>query len=128
MRVEPLPKKHRAISLTPLVDVIFLLLLFFMLSSTFTQFGQVEIGAPAAAGGSKALLKAILTVEPDRLRLNGTVVAQDDLAAKVSALTESGNDNLLVYIQGSSSTQRLVTVMSDLKSVSGLNVTVTGPK
>ncbi|MFN3133465.1 ExbD/TolR family protein [Roseibium sp.] len=128
MRVEPLPKKHRAISLTPLVDVIFLLLLFFMLSSTFTQFGQLEIGAPAAAGGSKALPKAILTVEPDRLRLNGTVVAQDDLAAEVSALTETGNDNLLVYIQGSSSTQRLVTVMLDLKSVSGLNATVAGPK
>jgi biopolymer transport protein ExbD len=63
MRVEPLPKKHRAISLTPLVDVIFLLLLFFMLSSTFTQFGQVEIGAPAAAGGSETLPKAILMVE-----------------------------------------------------------------
>jgi biopolymer transport protein ExbD len=128
MRVEPLPKKHRAISLTPLVDVIFLLLLFFMLSSTFTQFGQVEIGAPAAAGGSKALPKAILMVEPDRLRLNGKTIAPVDLAAEVSALAEKDNNSLLVYIKGSSSTQRLVTVMSDLRSVSGLNVTVAGPK
>ena len=128
MRVEPLPKKHRAISLTPLVDMIFLLLLFFMLSSTFTQFGQVEIGAPAAAGGSETLPKAILMVEPDRLRLNGKTIAPADLAAEVSTLAERDNNSLLVYINGSSSTQRLVTVMSDLKSVSGLNVTVAGPK
>jgi biopolymer transport protein ExbD len=128
MRVEPLPKKHRAISLTPLVDVIFLLLLFFMLSSTFTQFGQVEIGAPAAAGGSETLPKAILMVEPDRLRLNGKTIASADLAAEVSALAERDNNSLLVYIKRSSSTQRLVMVMSDLKSVSGLNVTVAGPK
>ena len=128
MRVEPLPKKHRAISLTPLVDVIFLLLLFFMLSSTFTQFGQVEIGAPAVGGGSEALPKAILMVDPDRLRLNGRTIAQDNLATEVATLIETGNDSILVYIQGSSSTQLLVTVMSELKTVPGLTVTVAGPK
>ena len=38
--------------MTSLIDVIFLLLLFFMLSSTFSRFAEVEISA--AAGGAAA--------------------------------------------------------------------------
>ena len=34
------PARRRRLPLTPLIDVIFLLLLFFMLSSTFTRFSD----------------------------------------------------------------------------------------
>ena len=36
-------RKRKPLSLTSLIDVIFLLLLFFMLTSTFTRFARVEI-------------------------------------------------------------------------------------
>ncbi|THK40217.1 hypothetical protein E8Q33_15080, partial [Methylophaga sp. SB9B] len=41
----PLAAKRRLISLTPLIDVVFILLLFFMLSSGFTQWRQMDITA-----------------------------------------------------------------------------------
>ncbi len=41
----PLTAKRRLISLTPLIDVVFILLLFFMLSSGFTQWRQMDITA-----------------------------------------------------------------------------------
>ncbi len=38
-------RTHRRISLTPLIDVVFLLLVFFMLSSSFIRWRQVDLHA-----------------------------------------------------------------------------------
>ena len=37
------------ITLTPLIDVVFLLLIFFMVSTTFSQYSQLEIELPEAS-------------------------------------------------------------------------------
>ncbi|MDP0506623.1 MAG: biopolymer transporter ExbD [Fusobacterium sp. JB019] len=37
-----------AIDLTPLIDVVFLLLIFFMVSTTFDKYGQIDIEVPTA--------------------------------------------------------------------------------
>ena len=44
---QPLAAKRRVISLTPLIDVVYILLLFFMLSSGFTHWRQLDITAPS---------------------------------------------------------------------------------
>jgi len=119
-------RRARPISLTPLVDIIFLLLLFFMLSSTFTKFGHLEIGAPAGAVGTGALPKALLTVSGESLRLNGDMIEMDALAGEGQRLVrETGADSLLVLIRGEGpTTQQLVQVLDTLKTVDGLTVTV----
>lgn len=46
-------QKSKKVSLTPLIDVVFLLLVFFMLSSTFLKFITIPIaGGKATAGNS----------------------------------------------------------------------------
>ncbi|MTI00175.1 biopolymer transporter ExbD [Roseibium sp. RKSG952] len=124
MHINRPQRRARPISLTPLVDVIFLLLLFFMLSSTFTRFGEVEIGAPGGGGGTGAVPKALLLVEGDALRLNGNAVEPDRLHGEAEALTARDIDSLLVLVRGETTTQQLVTVLSDLKSVENLSVTL----
>ena len=52
MRVDTPRFARRRLGLTPLIDVIFLLLLFFMLSSTFSRFSQVPVEGGAAGGGT----------------------------------------------------------------------------
>ncbi|KZM51945.1 biopolymer transporter ExbD [Labrenzia sp. OB1] len=126
MRVDRPVRKQKPISLTPLVDVIFLLLLFFMLSSTFTTFGQVEIGAPAGAGGSGAAPKALLVLQDDRLLLNGSEIGSENLEDEARMLVERDIDSLLVLVRGSTTTQELVTVVSRLKAIPELGVTVAG--
>lgn len=37
-----------AIDLTPLIDVVFLLLIFFMVTTTFDKYGQIDIEVPTA--------------------------------------------------------------------------------
>ena len=46
MQLEAFPgKKRRGISLTPLIDVVFILLLFFMLSSNFMHWRQITLSS-----------------------------------------------------------------------------------
>ena len=42
-----------SVNLTPLIDVVFLLLIFFMVSTTFTKETQLEIDLPGANGNAQ---------------------------------------------------------------------------
>jgi biopolymer transport protein ExbD len=124
MHIERPASVRRPISLTPLVDVIFLLLLFFMLSSTFTNFGQVEFGAPASGGGAGPAPDALVVVEPGTLRLNGRSVDPENLKAEAAQLLQRNAKTVLLLARGEATTQDLVSALSTLKSVPELTVIV----
>ncbi|BAQ70222.1 biopolymer transporter ExbD [Rhodovulum sulfidophilum] len=118
--------RRRRLSLTPLVDVIFLLLLFFMLSSTFTRFAEVDLVA-AGQGGAPAAPDArplFLQLEPDRLRLNGRELALDGLVEGLDPV-EPGQV-VLVALRGAVTAQRLTDLLVALRAIPGLGVTVLG--
>jgi biopolymer transport protein ExbD len=46
--------RRARISITPLIDVVFILLLFFMLSSSFMQWRQLDLPMPTAGSASDA--------------------------------------------------------------------------
>ena len=72
MRIEAALRRRRPLSLTSLIDVIFLLLLFFMLSSTFTRFASVEItGGPASATASSTPPDVMIRLEEGQWTVNG---------------------------------------------------------
>ena len=79
------PRRSRAsISLTPLIDVVFILLVFFMLASRFHHWRAIHLGithSGAGIGGmeGKALL---LKVGRDRLYLDGEVVSLEQLGIR----------------------------------------------
>lgn len=106
--------------MTPLVDVIFLLLLFFMLSSTFSTFGEITLDqATAAAGTPEAPLERFFVqLGPNSLTLNGSATTLGDLE---SAL-ETGQ--VLVSLDTETSAQRLVDLLVRLRGRDGLSVTV----
>ena len=43
--------RRKGISLTPLIDVVFILLMFFMLTFTFTRWKAVDLRFPVAGSG-----------------------------------------------------------------------------
>ncbi len=111
---------RRSVSLTPLIDVIFLLLLFFMLSSTFSKHGEIEL-RQAAAGGAPSeppLELSFVQLGADRLTLNGAPVSLEDLRTR----PEKGQ--VLVSLDKDVSSQRLVDVLVQLRGRDGLDVTV----
>jgi biopolymer transport protein ExbD len=49
MNLRPRPQEYPEVSLTPLIDVVLLLLIFFMISTTFTRESRLEISLPEAS-------------------------------------------------------------------------------
>lgn len=84
MRLErPAQPRRRLIGLTPLIDVVFILLLFFMLASTLTRPQAVPLAAPHSEPARHDRQPALLLrIQADgRLDLNGEPVAADALPA-----------------------------------------------
>jgi biopolymer transport protein ExbD len=84
--------RNSGISITPLIDVVFILLLFFMLSSTFSRTHQIEVKA-ASEGGAQAQLgeaKRLLLQDNNAVLLDGKRYRVDstDLLAQLALLGE----------------------------------------
>lgn len=56
-------KRELTINLTPLIDVVFLLLIFFMVSTSFTRETQIELELPKATG-------ELLDIKPEMLEIS----------------------------------------------------------
>ncbi|MHC5653984.1 ExbD/TolR family protein [Stappia sp. ICDLI1TA098] len=125
MRIDlPRPSRRR-LSLTSLIDVIFLLLLFFMLSSTFTRFASVEIAAPGGGGGTAPRPKIFATVDAEGLAINGERFADAEaVRAKIEQLAESGGDTALLVPKEGARAQDLVTALERLRAGDRLKVVV----
>ncbi|MEM1134129.1 MAG: biopolymer transporter ExbD [Pseudomonadota bacterium] len=117
-------KRRRTLSITSLIDVIFLLLLFFMLASTFQQFSELEVGGVSASGGSAEASKAesfSLIVGPSQLTLDGAAMADAQLVRRLSVASDKPKKLNLQVASGVSS-QRLIDIMVLLEPISDLNV------
>ena len=117
MRIDEPRRISRPIPLTPLIDVVFLLLMFFMLSTTFSKFGQFGMGraadqvpAPDAQGGAEAGVIVDVAHGPV-VRVNGARVEVKDLVAKLNAFYALGVRNGIVRPVGEADVQDLVTVL-----------------
>ncbi|MEZ4323024.1 MAG: biopolymer transporter ExbD [Myxococcota bacterium] len=61
-------KKHerKDLDISPLIDVVFILLIFFMVSTTFVKDTQLDLERPSAASGKKASTAALRVVLDQR--------------------------------------------------------------
>lgn len=73
-------------SLTPMIDVVFLLLVFFMLAAQFGADRAVPVAAAAGGEGTYEGAPRLVGVEAAGLTLNGRPVAAEALVAELGAL------------------------------------------
>lgn len=79
-------RRRALIGLTPLIDVVFILLVFFMLASSFLDWRAIDLNAPAEAKARGSMTGALLVeVRTDGLRLAGETVSIDTLTDRVGA-------------------------------------------
>lgn len=94
--------RHRAvISLTPLIDVVFILLVFFMLASSFADRSAVRLNI--AAGGAPATsIEGALVVEltAGGYRIAGVALDEAGLAARVTSLLADHPDQRMLVRPG----------------------------
>ncbi|WP_417699126.1 ExbD/TolR family protein [Pseudophaeobacter sp.] len=113
------PRAKKRLSLAPMIDVVFLLLVFFMLAS---QFGRDRI-VPLAMGGAGDAYQGpprLVQIASDGLRLNGTPIAADALAARIAPLTQKMSDAIILQPDSSASLQQLMDAAA-LLTAAGFN-------
>ena len=108
--------------MTSLIDVIFLLLLFFMLSSTFSKFTEVEIAAAAGGDGFPEAAPVFVQLFPNHVTVNGEQRPLDQLGMTPSDHPQS----VVIDLQGEVDAQRLTDLLVALRAIDGLDVTVLG--
>ena len=111
-------KPDSGINLTPLIDVVFLLLIFFMVTTTVTQETRLLISLPEAGGETVDAEPESLELTIDKegnYALNGQSLINRDIKTIMAALKDAsaGNRDLPVVItaDAESSHQAVVTAM-----------------
>jgi len=123
MALETRTKRRARLSMTSLIDVIFLLLLFFMLTSTFSKFGEIEFSTAAAEGSNQDVPIRFVKLEQDRLLVDGTEVSLDAVAALFGGISEQ---IVLISLGQKATSQQLIDLLAALKPVPLLRAQVIG--
>lgn len=107
---------RRRQNLTPMIDVIFLLLVFFMLAARFGAEDSLPLQSASMTGGRYSGPPRLIDVGADMVRLNGRPVSGADLVAALGPLTTSPADALILRPEPGAPLQALLRVMDDLRA------------
>ena len=110
------PRRRRAaIGLTPLIDVVFILLVFFMLASNFLHWRTVDLSAAATSAGRGAEGALMIVLAPDGARVAGSALTQDALNRIVAErLAQKPEQRIIVRPIDGTEMQPLVALLDQL--------------
>ena len=117
----------KRLALTSLIDIIFLLLLFLMLTSTFSKFSEIELSVATTAAKNKVSEKILfLRVSAVRIDLNSGEVEMNSLAKSIKSFTQNAKASLLISMDKDVTSQRLVDILGIVANIEGLSVNLIG--
>jgi biopolymer transport protein ExbD len=127
MNFRPRPKEEPEINLIPFIDVLLVILIFLMLSTTYSKFTEVQLKLPVADTDAQRDYpkEVIVAVTSDgRYSIKGNPVAGrsvDVLAQTLAASAQGGKDSVVIITADATAPhQSVITVMEAARRV-GLN-------
>ena len=121
MHIETLKRRKHTISLTPLIDVVFILLVFFMLATSFTDWRPIGLATGTTEATPGQTPPAVVRVLADgSLRYRKQTHAPGELAARLIAAREA-DEISAVIVQPDAETDLEATVAA-LDALSGAGV------
>ncbi len=118
MKFRRRPQRDNSINLTPLIDVVFLLLIFFMVTTTFTRETRMLISLPEAEAESlpnEQVTVELVVSKEGSYTVNGQSLINRDIKTIMAALKDaSAGDNempLVITADAQSTHQAVITAM-----------------
>ncbi|HAO23916.1 MULTISPECIES: biopolymer transporter ExbD [unclassified Methylophaga] len=118
MKLLPRNSEEPDVNLTPMIDVVFLLLLFFMVSTSFIRESSLKVDLPEASGQALAEQESPIDII---IRANGEVLVNDipmteltrDALRDLLKTTAGDNDNphIIISADANAEYQHIVTAM-----------------
>ena len=125
MEVGASHQPQRQISVTPMIDVVLVLLVVFMLAMQFFAFIPVNVPPPEAPAGQYAKPQVVLELRADgSYALNGTVIALSALPSRLRTLYGDGGRHIL-YVRAAP-TRKYWEVIEAVDVAKGAGVPVIG--
>ena len=116
------------ISLTPIIDVVFILLIFFMLATNFQSFNKTEIKMSNETASVSQSDKKIFLIEFNKdseFKLNGTTASLDSIKSDIISSKNNGDDFVVITKPSKGAdVQLMFSVFANLKSSNIENVTL----
>ena len=127
MNLQPGDQDEPEVNLTPLIDVVFLLLIFFMVSTTFEQQSRIQIELPEATAEPVETESETLEIVIDaegRYFINERQVVNTELKTLKGAISKAvdGRESLTVVIRADATTPHQA-VITALDATSQLGLT-----
>lgn len=120
------------VNLTPMIDVVFLLVIFFMVATKFTEVERsIDLELPTAAEAGDSLPpdrpSVVAVREGGQVELDGAPVTLDELTARLRGETEQQSDKqLVIHGDARASFQHVAAAMAACQQggVSELSITI----
>lgn len=122
-------RRKRAISLTPLIDVVFILLLFFMLSSNFMHWKQVDLSSPTSEPtdpDQKDIQVVTILNDGGELDFAGTAVHISNTEQLKAMIAEQPDAVYAIKVDSDVMTQSVITLLDELKAAGAKHVSLSG--
>lgn len=127
MEIERSKQMTREISMIPLINVVFLLLIFFLVAGTVEKFDIIEVDTPLADNG-KVLDEGHIVIVLgyyNEILLNDELVTLEELKAKVAAQLEN-NPRKIISLKADARLEasKMVAIMDLLRLAGGSNLSI----
>ncbi len=131
MKIRKKKVEQENIDISPLIDMVFILLIFFMVSTTFQKDMDIDINRPKAASATKSSSKDIrIYIAADgSTYLNGDPVRSWMIQSRIKDQLSAGSgSNVLVIADDDVPTRKLVEVVDDARLAGAEDVGVATEK
>ncbi|PQA85834.1 ExbD/TolR family protein [Hyphococcus luteus] len=115
------------VNVTPLLDIVFIMLIFFIVTSTFVKEPGVEIDRPGAVSASERKLASIIVAisDEDEIWINKERVELEEVKTVVEQLRrENPKGTAVVQADEESKTRLLVEVVNQIRATGVTDVAV----
>ena len=119
--------QQQDIDISPLIDMVFILLIFFMVSTTFQKDMELDLERPGAASASQASTKALrVYIDSDsRTYVDGNPVKSWMLQSRIKQLMGSGaSGQVLVVVDRGVPSDKLIDVVDQCRLAGAKHVGV----
>ncbi len=127
MQLAKTQKKHSIVSLTPLIDVVFILLIFFMLASSFAewQFIELSVGKAEEMRVDSRSTSTIKLITDGTFTLNDKEMRMEEIISIVRERCRINiNHPIIIQPVEGVSLQSLVTILDQINEFAGKNISL----
>ncbi|HCS81445.1 MAG TPA: biopolymer transporter ExbD [Alteromonas macleodii] len=106
--------------MTPLIDCVFLLLIFFMVTTVFLQTKGLEVDMPADSQAEEEKKKDVNVAidQFGKIQIGGQDVLREELKEKLGqAVKEANNENIIIQADGECAQKDVVYVVDSARQV-----------